>query len=173
MVKQSFAAVILIAAGLLLFLEQIDILYLSKGDYFIYGAIIGGIFLFINGINRFDKKGVLGGSFFLSFGIVLWLMRHYYFVHDDEFGFAAFFLCLSLANIVYFLFKRDRITNIVFGLVFGIIGGGFLIAHVGYYPGWMIYDQFETYWPVVLILFGLAILYKASRKKQTVSLEHQ
>ena len=119
MAKQSITAIILIAIGSLLFLEQIDLLYLSARDYFVYGAIIGGILWFINGVNRDDKKGVLAGSLFFSFGIVLWFMRNYYFVRSDEFGIAAFFLCLSLANVVYFVFKRSSTNNVIFGVIFG------------------------------------------------------
>ncbi|MFC2088381.1 LiaI-LiaF-like domain-containing protein [Calditrichota bacterium] len=173
MAKQYYAAIILIAIGVVLFLEQLDVLYLSKGDYLIYGAIIGGIFLFINGLNRIDKKGILGGTFLLSFGVVIFLMRTDYFIRDDEFGFATFFLCLALANFVFFLFKRERLSNVVFGLIFGVIGGGFLIAYLGYYPYWMLFDQIEKFWPLALILLGIAVLYKSLRKNDKVSLEHQ
>jgi hypothetical protein len=171
MAKQSITAIILIAVGLLLFLEQIDMLYLSSADYFIYGAIIGGILWFINGVNRIDKKGVLAGSFFFSFGTILLLMKNYYFIPSDEFGFAAFFLCLALANFVFVLFKRNSTNNILFGIIFGILGGGLLMSHLDYYPYWRFFDHVEQYWPVVLILFGFALLYKGLRKKEALSAE--
>jgi len=173
MVRQYYAAIILIVVGIVLFLEQFDLIYLTKADYIIYGSIFGGLLLLINGISRTDKKGVLGGSFFLSYGIILLLMNNNYFIRDDEFGVATFFLSLSLANFVYFLFKRDRITNIVFGLIFGVLGGAFLVAYYDYYPSWYIAEQIEQYWPVALILLGLAVIFKAYRKQDRVGLEHQ
>ncbi len=171
MAKQSITAIILIAVGLLLFLEQVDLLYLSKGDYLIYGAIIGGILWFINGVNRTDKKGVFAGSFFFSFGTILLLMRNHYFIQSDDFGFASFFLCLALANFVFVLFKRDRMNNIVFGLIFGIIGGGLLLSHLGYYPSWRFFYQVEQFWPVAIIIFGFILLYKGLRKKEAINAE--
>jgi cell wall-active antibiotic response 4TMS protein YvqF len=171
MAKQSITAIILIAVGSLLFLEQIDILYLSARDYYIYGAIIGGILWLINGVNRDDKKGVLAGSFFFSFGIVLWLMRNYYFVRSDEFGIASFFLCLALANFVYYIFKRNSTNNVIFGVIFGVLGGGFLLSHLDYYPLWRFFDHIEQYWPVAIIVFGIAILYKGLRKKEAIRAE--
>ncbi len=171
MAKQSITAIILIAVGSLLFLEQIDLLYLSGRDYMVYGAIIGGILWFINGVNRSDKKGVLAGTFFFSFGIVMWLMRNYYFFRSDELGFAAFFLCLALANLVYFVFKRSSTNNAIFGAIFGILGGGFLFSHLDYYPLWRFIDHIEQYWPIAIIVFGLALLYKGLRKKEEFSAE--
>jgi putative Mn2+ efflux pump MntP len=103
----------------------------------------------------------------------MFLMRTNYFIRDDEFGFATFFLCLSLANFMYFVFKRERINNVVFGLIFGVIGGGFLIAYLGYYPYWMFYDHLEKYWPLAFILLGVAVIYKSLRKNDKMSLEHQ
>lgn len=171
MAKQSITAIILITVGSLLFLEQIDLLYLSGRDYLVYGAIVGGILWFINGINRDDKKGILAGTFFFSFGIVLWLMRNYYFIRSDELGFSAFFLCLALANFVYFIFRRSSVNNIVFGVIFGILGGSLLISHLDYYPYWRFFDHVEQFWPVVLILFGFALLYKGLRKKEAINVE--
>lgn len=171
MAKQSITAIILIAVGALLFLEQLDVLYLSSRDYFIYGAIVGGILWFVNGVNREDKKGVLAGTFFFSFGIVLWLMRNYYFVRDDEFGLATFFLCLALANFVYFIFKRNSTNNAIFGVIFGVLGGGFLLAYLDYYPLWRFYYNIEQYWPVVLIAFGLVLLFKGFRKREVIGAE--
>jgi len=171
MAKQSVTAIILIAVGSLLFLEQIDLLYLSARDYFVYGAIIGGILWFINGVNRDDKKGVLAGTFFFSFGIIMWLMRNYYFVRSDELGFAAFFLCLALANFVYFIFKHNSTNNAIFGIIFSILGGGLLMSHLDYYPYCRFFDHVEQYWPVVLIVFGITLLYKGLKKKEAISAE--
>ena len=171
MAKQSVAAIILIGIGSLLFLEQIDVLYLSARDYLVYGAIIGGILWFINGANRVDKKGVLGGTFFFIFGVVMWLMRNYYYLRTDELIIAGFFISLALANIVYFLFKISSTNNLIFAIIFGILGGGFLMAHLDYYPLWRFFYHIENYWPVALIVFGLVMLYKGIRGRQTVSAE--
>lgn len=171
MAKQSITAIVLIAVGTLLFLDQIDLLYLSSGDYFIYGSIIGGILWFINGINRIDKKGVLAGTFFTSYGLVLWLMKNYYFVRSDELGFATFFLCLALANFVYLLFKRNSTNNLIFGIIFGVLGGGLFLSHLEYYPIWRFYYHVDHYWPVLLIVSGVIILLKSYHKKETPSAE--
>ena len=61
--------ILLILAGIILFLNEIDLLSLSKSDIFTYGFIIIGILLLTKGYNRSDKKGILGGTFFLSYGI--------------------------------------------------------------------------------------------------------
>jgi hypothetical protein len=171
MTKQSIAAIILIAVGLLLFLEQLDLIYLSGGDYLVYGSIIGGILWFFNGANRIDKKGILAGTFFFSFGIILWLMRNYYYLRSDELIVAGFFISLALANLVYFLFKLSSTNNVIFAVIFGVLGGGFLFAYLDYYPLYRFFYQIEHYWPMVLIIFGLVLLYKGLRRRDSISAE--
>ena len=101
----------------------------------------------------------------------MWMMRNYYFVRDDEFGLASFFLCLALANFVYFIFKRNSTNNVIFGVIFAILGGGFLLSYFHYYPLWRFFDHIESYWPVALIAFGLVLLFKGLKKREELSAE--
>jgi hypothetical protein len=166
MEKQYWPAIILILVGVLLLLYQVDLIDFSKADIISYGFVILGGFLLINGFNRTDKKGIFGGVFFTSFGISMILMREYLLPRSDEFGFAAFFLALALANFVYLPFRKEKSTNLIWGIIFAAIGSLLLWAYFGYYPSWYVYEQIETYWPVILILIGGGIIYKAYRKKQ-------
>ena len=172
--KQYWPAIILILIGVLLILYQTDLLDFSTADVLSYGFIlIGGIFL-VNSLNRTDKRGILGGVFFTLFGITMILMREYILPRDDEFGFAAFFLALALGNFAYLPFKKDKTTNLIWGIVFGALGGLLLWVYYGYYPSWYIYEQIEMYWPVILIVIGASMIIKAYvRKRDTEKVEIQ
>jgi hypothetical protein len=118
----------------------------------------------------------LGGAFFTLFGITMILMREHVLPRDDEFGFAAFFIALALANFIYLPFKKDKSTNLIWGIVFAALGGLLLWAHIGYFPPWFIYEQIETYWPVILIVIGTAMIVKAymrSRDREEVEIQSQ
>jgi hypothetical protein len=172
MKKQYWPAIILISIGALLLLHQTDLVDFSIADVLSYGFVLIGIVLLVNSLNRSDKKGLLGGVFFTVFGTNMILMREYVLPRNDEFGFAAFFLSLALGNIVCIPFKKDKTTNIIWASIFGAIGGILLWVYYGYYPSWYIYEQIATYWPVILILLGLAVIIKAYvRKKDSDEVE--
>jgi hypothetical protein len=174
MKKQYWPAIILIVIGLLLILYQTDLIDFSIADVMSYGFVLIGVIFLINSLNRTDKKGLLGGVFFTFFGITMILMREYALPRDDEFGFAAFFIALALGNFAYLPFKKDKSTNVIWGIIFGALGGILLYAYYGYYPSWYIYEQIEVYWPVILIVIGGAIIIKAYvRKRDTGEVEIQ
>jgi Na+/proline symporter len=159
--KQIWPAIILIMIGILLILYQTDLLDFSTADLISYGFVLIGIIFLIKCLNQTDRRGILGGVFFTLFGLTMILMREHTLPRDDEFGFAAFFLALALANIAYLPFKKDKSTNIIWGMIFGVVGGLLLWVHYGYFPSWYIYEQFTVYWPVILIVLGSVMIVKA------------
>lgn len=171
--RQTWPALLLIAVGIILLLDQMDLVYFSQRDIFTYGFIAIGVVLLINAFGRPDRKGILGGTFFLSYGLILTAMRSNVFLRDDEFGVATFFLALALGNLVYFLFKTERWGNFAWGIVFGLFGGAMLLSYYNYYPSWLIYDQIDRYWPVALIVIGASIVIKGMRRKSNVAAHHQ
>lgn len=172
--KQYWPAILLILIGVLLILYQTDLLDFSIADVISYGFVLIGVILLANSLKRTDKRGILGGVFFTLFGITMILMREHTLPRDDEFGFAAFFLALALGNFVYLLFKKDKTTNLIWGIVFGALGGLLLWVYYGYYPSWYIYEQIEMYWPVILIVVGASMIIKAYiRKRDTEEVEIQ
>ncbi len=172
--KHYWPAIMLILIGVLLILYQTDLLDFSTADVISYGFVLIGVILLANSINRTDKRGILGGVFFTLFGITMILMREYTLPRDDEFGFAAFFIALALGNFAYLPFKKDKTTNLIWGIVFGALGGLLLWVYYGYYPSWYIYEQIEKYWPVILIVIGASLIIKAYvRKRDTEEVEIQ
>jgi hypothetical protein len=172
--NQYWPAIILILIGVLLLFYQTDLLDFSTADLISYGFILIGAIFLIKGLNRTDKRGILGGVFFSTFGITMILMREYVLPRNDEFGFAAFFLALALGNFVYLPFKKDKSTNLIWGIVFGALGALFLWAHYGYYPSWYIYDQIALYWPVIFIVIGAIMIIKGyirSRDREEVGIQ--
>ena len=160
MKHQHWPAIILILIGILLLFYQTDLLNFSRADLISYGFVLLGALLLIKGLNRTDKRGILGGVFFSVFGIAMILMREQTLPRSDEIGFGTFFLALALGNFARLPFKHDKSTNLIWGIVFGAIGSLFLWAYYGYYPSWYIYDQITLYWPVILIIIGAAIIIK-------------
>jgi len=167
--KHYWPGIVLIFIGLLLLLDEVEIIPLQRSDIFSYGFILVGLLMFVNGLQRPDKKGILGGTFFLSFGIILAMMRSRILIRDDEFGAAVFFLSLALANLVYFMVKGYRWSNFTWAIIFTALGGLILISYYGYYPSWYIYELIERYWPVILILVGITIVLRGLKKQSAIT----
>jgi len=161
MKKQYWPAIMLILVGSLLILYQTDLLDFSTADLVSYGFVLIGVIFILKCINRSDRRGILGAVFFTLFGITMILMREHTLPRDDEFGFAAFFVALALGNFAYLPFKKDKSTNLIGGIIFGVLGVLLLWAHYGYYPSWYIYEQVWIYWPVILIILGTVIIVRA------------
>jgi hypothetical protein len=167
--RQYIGPIFLIAFGAYLLFYQLDYVSFHWEDVITYGFILIGFIMILNAFDREDRRGILGGVFFISYGAALSLMRFDVVYPDDNFGYGTFFLALALANLVFYLFKQERTQNLVWSVIYGSAGTVFMLIYFGYFHPWMVEDQLETYWPLVLILVGLVLIFKALRHRNTVS----
>jgi hypothetical protein len=169
MQKHYWTGILLIFIGLLLLLDEMDIMSLEWFDILFYCFIIIGILKFRTGWNRPGKQGVLGGTFFISFGLMMLLISNRYLVTADAFVFAVFFMSLALANLVYIILGGYRWFNLSWAAIFSLIGGLFLMIYYGYYSAWDLYDIVATFWPVIFILIGLNLVLRGLKKRQALT----
>ena len=160
--------IILIGLGIYLLFNQLDYLSFRWADILTYGFILIGFIMFLNAFDHPHKKGILGGVFFMSYGITLSLMRYHVIYPDDYFGYGAFFLALALGNLMYFFFRTDRIINLTWAVIFAAVGAIFASMYFGLFHPWYIEEQVEAYWPLALIVLGLGIIFNAYRKRDTM-----
>ena len=158
MERRVAVAWILIAIGSIILLHQIDILDLNTANMIALVSLAGGIILLMRGWKHPNYKGIFGGIFFTILGISLFLMQYNYFPVSDSFALGIIFIDLGIANLVYFILRKIKISNLIFGIIFILIGSP-LIAYEFYYISfWEIRDIFSTYWPILLILIGIGLL---------------
>ena len=139
--------------------------------YFIlitYGFILIGILMLVNSFDNPEKKGLLGGVFFLSFGALMSFMRFNYMYQSEQFGMGAFLISLALANLVFYA-VLSRNINLVWGIIYVAAGAVFMAMDFGILYSWEVLDQVAVYWPLGLIAVGLVIIYNAYRKRDSVS----
>ena len=163
--RGTWPAILLIVAGVLLILHQMDIFYFTWSDIITYGMIGLGLLLFIKGTAHPQKRGILGGTFFITYGAVLLAMRLDYLTRDDQFGFALLFLSIAFANLVYFIFQPQHKGNLIVMVIFALIGTAGIFDYFNIYSGWYMIFDFVRFWPVLLIVLGISIIWKAYRRK--------
>ena len=148
----------LIFIGSLILFHQLNFFNLNTANIVALIFTIGGIVFFIRGWNHPEYKGIFSGTFFTILGLSLFLMRLNYFPINDVFALGIIFIDLGIANLVYFIIKKARLSNLVFAIIFILIGSP-LIAYQYYYISmWEIRDIFSTYWPLLIILVGVGLL---------------
>lgn len=165
MKKSYFFPIVLIIVGCLLLLNQFDLLIITRPYLIITGFSIIGLVFVRKSFETEFQKGLLGGSFFLLSGIVLFLVDLGYIPAYDNVIFPILLMILGLSNLLYFLFTRKSYTNVTFGLIFLASGLPFLVYHYGSITFWEISDAFSTYWPILLITAGFGFLIDGILKK--------
>jgi hypothetical protein len=164
--KRNVSAWGLIIFGSVLLLMQLDIITPSRSAVVILFSIFTGIMLFYKGLSHAENKGILGGSFFLLFAFTLSLMKWNWLPSDDQFGISLIILDLAAANFIFYLFRRENMSNLIFGFILLAVGTVVLIDFYDVMPLWMLVDLMQTYWPVVLIIIGIIILSTTALNKR-------
>ena len=164
--NSGFAAWALIIIGVLLLLNQIGLFEPNRPNLIMLVSFFLGIMLLYKGINHPERHGILGGSFFILLSLTLFLMKKGVFAMDDTLGTGLLLIDLGLANLIFFLFRTDKLSNLTWGLIFLTTAAPFIIVYADWVPLWVLEDIIRTYWPVVLILFGLGLLGESIRRRR-------
>lgn len=157
--KQQRIGIILIIIGGLILLNQFQIFSLSGKNLMGITSILLGLLLLKKSFSSLKYKGLLGGSFFVIWGILLIVFTY----SDQPLGHTLFFgnvfLSLGLASLIYFIFSgAGRSVHLFVFLLFASMGGTMIAAYYGKLDVWQLEDILDTYWPVILIVLGIFIL---------------
>ena len=166
--KTYTGPIILIGLGVYFLLQQFEILSFHFRDLITYGFILIGILMLVNSFDNLEKKGLLGGVFFISLGALMSFMRFNYMYQSEQFGMGAFLISLALGNLVFYA-ALSRNINLVWGIIYVAAGAVFMAMDFGLLYSWEVLDQVAVYWPLGLIAVGLVIIYNAYRKRDSVS----
>ena len=164
--KKSYAfPIILIAIGLILLLNQFDLLQFSYAYIIISGsAVLGGLML-RKAVYSETRVGLLGGSFFLLIAVTLLFVDLGIIPLYDNLIWGIIIVCLGVANFIYYIFTRKSFNNVTFGLIFCAIGVPFVIMFFTSADVYDIADVFSSYWPLLLITAGFGFLLDGMFKK--------
>ncbi len=160
---QQRVGVLLILVGALFLLHETHLIVFS-GRYAMAVLLVAiGALLLQKAWKHPEKKGILGSSFFLLFGLAL------FFVDVSCRGafIGVLLIALGMANLInYFFSSHAKTSNLVFALLFSAIGGTMLAAVYNWFDVYEFRDAIETYWPIVLIIMGLGLLADSYRGRR-------
>jgi hypothetical protein len=163
------AALIIFGAALLL--HKLHYVNVGFGDIFCVFMMLLGL----GGVIRGFSENLRGKVFWSS---VLFLYGVYFFLRNMdrfEFGYSyrlfmpASFLIFGIAFFMMFL-NNVRDWHLLIPMFFlSGIGVAFLLSELGYIYYWDVWDVLHRYWPIVVILIGLALMIRRKPQAQIPS----
>lgn len=165
-VRISWFGIALIIVGMALLLDRFDVIDIDFSTVFWPIVMIAGILLVGRGFS-------LNGRGKIFWGTVLFLSALFFFLRSSEYVevyghmfppatlliFGIAFLMLYLHNI------RDWYLLIPAVALCGV-GIVFILVEYGYLYRWEVWEAVRMYWPIVLILFGVAIMLRRGLIRQ-------
>jgi hypothetical protein len=156
--------ILLIALGVVLLLDRLDIIYFGWGKIFWTFLGIWGAVLAVQGFQLKRRGRIFWGSlvFFVSlfFSLDQWGM----FWWSDELWVGGMSLALGMAFLMLFVFEPGNVGVIVPALLFGGFGAAMILVDYNYLDWWEVRHYLMNYWPLLLVLWGIVILFKRTPK---------
>ena len=155
-----FIGILFILAGVfILFNEfrwQMDI-----GAFRSYGLLLLGGLLFLRALSRSDHRGIFLASALTLSGLFFTLGEMALYPLDNGLITASLTLIVGLSFLLRALLGRLNWWDGFWAIAFMTLSVFFYLFYLGYVPDELFITIFDDYWPVGLILIGVAYLLNA------------
>ena len=158
MKRSNWTAWLLIIAGGVLLLNHFQLFHLNRALGTILLAGFLAIVFFNRALHHPERKGILGGTFFFFVLLILLFMQFGQIPVNDRLGSGLILLALAFANFINYFVSRQKTSNIIYAVIFAVVGAPLIISYYQLLPNWKLEDLYTTYRPVILIIIGLAVL---------------
>jgi len=165
--KRSLIGVGLIAAGVLLLVARLHLLYFDWRVLFWGAVALAGIYRLVTGFLQ-HGRGVFLGTVLTALGVYQ-VMRQYDAVYIPGYLLMPWLLILAGTGVLLtFLAAPRRWHLLVPALFFTGLGSAIILAEEGYFDRWELIDLLRMWWPAALVLFGVALLLNRSTGQERV-----
>ncbi len=159
---------LLILVGLVLLLDQLQILHLGFWTV-VAGFMIGyGALQVIRSFSGANRNRVFWGTFLFLAGLYIMFDHLNLIAMSGPAIVPVLFLILGFAFLMSYIYRPSDWHLLIPALFFLLLGGIIVGEDLGYLRDVDLPYYLSNYWPVVLIFFGIALVLK-SRKRITTS----
>lgn len=152
----SFIGIFLILVGLALILR--DYYYFDRYFFRSFGFFIIGVLGFLRSFSSTPRRGLYISSIFLFIGLYYILADAGFYYAERGLNTSAFTLIAGLSFYPLFLFGERNWRHLLYGNLIIAVGVVFLLFHLRYIPYYTFESIILDFWPVVLIVIGVAYL---------------
>ncbi len=155
--RRPWLGIGMIAIGAVLLLHQLHVLPIAWREVWWAAVCIGGASLMVKGFTS-KGKGMFLGVCAVGIGGYK-LLSTYTFLYIPSFLIVPSLMILAGVGILFVYFTAlNRWHLLVPSLLLISLGAVIVVAEEGYIDRWAVIDFLRTWWPVSLVLFGVAML---------------
>jgi len=164
--KSIIPGALLILVGLFLLLHQLDLVYLRWRHLYPILMLGFSALFFASIIYKRDKGAIFPGMVLLVLGLFFFLRNFdffefgYYF-YSFEYYWPIFLVAFGLGFVALYVVRQDDWGVLIPGTILLFLGTLFFLRSAGYFFWWRLAD----FWPVILIIIGLSIVFSNLRKR--------
>ncbi len=154
---------LLILVGAALLLEKLDVMEFGW-TRILWGAVsLLGATIVIRAFISDGRGKIFWGTILFLYGL-LFLLRSLRLVEDDfEVFMPASVTILGFAFLMLFVFEPKDWHLLIPSFILLAFGGAFMLTEVGLIRRWELWESVGTWWPIILILVGLSLLFRRRR----------
>ena len=158
---------VLIVVGSVLLLSKLNIIDVEFMQIFWAVVMIYGILRVGQGFSRNVPRRVFGGTVLFLYGLFFFIRTWEYADMHPHMFFPASFLIFGIAFFMMYLNNAREWLYLVPALLLSGIGGAFILTEVGYLDRWDVWEAVRLYWPILLVLVGIAIILRRRAHTET------
>ncbi len=163
--KTSWLGVVLIIIGIVMLLDKLDVLSVDFNTILWPLLMLIGIVVVTNGFSENRRGKIYWGSVLFLYALFFLLKSIDYFEIYSRTFFPASFLVFGIAFLMMYINNFKDWPLLIPALVLIGLGSVFILTDYGVIYQWDVWNFLRVYWPVILILLGIAILLKQSSIK--------
>ncbi len=164
--KSYIPGLVLIIVGTVFLFNELNIFHFRWRDLYPILMLGGSALFFASMLTKKEKGAIFPASVLLILGL-FFLMRNfdifsfdYYFYHVEDFW-PIFLIAFGSGFVALFFVRSEDWGVLIPGGVLLFLGIVFFLRNAGF----IYWQDFADYWPVVLIIIGLSIVVGSLRKK--------
>lgn len=159
----SIFGIILVIVGTLILLSRFHILHLAFWTIFWPAIMILGLIGVGRGFAQNRRGKIFWSTVWFLYGLFFFLRTSDFFEVHTHMIVPATFIVFGIAFFMTYLNNVKDWFFLIPAFISAGVGTLFILADLDYLSYWEVADSVHTYWPVVLILFGLIFIF---RRKQ-------
>ena len=151
-------AVALIVVGGMLLLDRLNVVRIEYDMVFWFLVMLVGLMRVVQGFSR-DRRGrIFAGTVLFLYGLFFLLRSSDYVDVRMRMFIPATFLVFGIALLMMFLNNYREWELLIPSFLFCGIGIAFVLSELGYLDSYEVWDVVHLYWPLGLVVVGLALL---------------
>ncbi|MCS7230175.1 MAG: DUF5668 domain-containing protein [Candidatus Kryptonium sp.] len=152
--------IMLVIVGTLILFDKLEILHLSWKKIVSVLLVIYGTYLGYSGFGLNSNRKVFWGSLFFFFGIYLFIDSFELLNPEIHFFWPVLLIVTGLSFFMSFVNRPQEYALLLPAVMLTGLGTLFLLTNVGVIYSFEFWENFEKFWPVLLILLGLYFILK-------------